>query len=94
MKKIKVIAGVLSVGAGQRLALSPAQAKPRAHKLDPATAPGGEPVDGVFVASAVLHFKTGEELGIDEVGKGQLDQVEFIEPATAEAAESGRRRRA
>lgn len=74
MRKIKVISGVLSVGAGQRLALSPEQAKPRAHKLDKAK---GE--RGIYVASDVLHFKAGEALGIDEVAKGQRDQVEFVE---------------
>ena len=73
MRKIRVISGELSVGAGQRVALSTEQAQPRAHKIDKVK---GE--RGIYVANAVLQFKVGEELGLDEVGKAQRDQIEEI----------------
>lgn len=99
MKRIKVTAGVLSVGAGVRVALAPAQSKPRAHNLIPVAGPGGDPIDGQFTASAVLHFKAGEVLGIDKAGiaKSQRDMVEDLDappaPAEAEARPAARRGR-
>ncbi|MCX7364917.1 MAG: hypothetical protein NTV97_24190 [Alphaproteobacteria bacterium] len=93
MRTIRVVAGVLNVGQGQRLQLTPAQAGPRAHKLTPSTGDGGEPIPGLYVAAAAQQFKVGEVLGIDEVAKNQRDFVEDVDPPAAEDA-GGRRRRA
>lgn len=76
MKRIKVVAGVLNVSAGARISLKPAQASPRAHNLEKVK---GE--KGLFVALVPLQFKAGEVLGVDEVAKGQLEQVEILDAA-------------
>lgn len=84
MQRIKVTAGVLHVSAGARVALSPEQAKVRAHNLKPV-----DGTDGLFEARVPLQFKKGEELRVAEVAKGQLAQVEFLD--AAEPAEPARR---
>ncbi len=78
MRRIKVIAGVLHVSQGARLGLSKAQAAPRAHNLDRLK---GE--KGLFVAKAPLQFKAGEVLSVEDIGRAQLGQVEFLDVAAA-----------
>lgn len=79
MRKIKVTAGVLNISQGARLILSKEQALPRAHNLE--LVPGD--VEGLWVASAPLQFKVGEEISVTDVAKGHLDQVEFLDAPAA-----------
>lgn len=78
MKRIKVVAGALNVSQGARVILSKDQAAPRAHNLEKVK---GE--KGLFVARVPLQFKAGETLSVEDVAKGQLDQVEFLDAAPA-----------
>lgn len=78
MRKIKVISGVLFVSAGAVVVLSEGQARPRMHNLAPVTN-GEEAVADHWRAKVPLQFKAGEELAVNEVAKGQLEQVEFLD---------------
>lgn len=93
MKRIKVVSGVLAVSQGATLDLSDEQARSRRHNLDPATGEGGAALPGRFVARVPLQFRAGEELGVSEIAKGQLDQVEILDPADEGRGEDRRSRR-
>lgn len=78
MKQVTVTSGVLNISAGAKVRLSADQAKPRAHKLE--AVKGSR---GLFVATAPLQFKTGEKLGVEDVSKRELDQVEIAAELSA-----------
>lgn len=75
MKAYKVVSGVLAIGEGAAIALSPAQAASREGAVE---ASGDR--KGAFRARATLNFKAGEIVGIegdlvDAIGKGQFEKV-------------------
>lgn len=88
MRKIKVLNGVFAVSAGAVVGLSAAQAAPRLHNIEPVKN-GDAVVPDTFRAKAPLQFKTGEELAVSEVAKGQLDQVQFLDEPAAEESAAG-----
>ncbi len=64
-----IISQTTEFAAGTRLQLSEAQARCRRHVLQAAG-------DGVFVATAIVQFKAGEEIGLEgEPTKAQAEAV-------------------
>lgn len=85
MKVMKVDGGVLSVGQGVVVLISPAQHKSRTYGIGKA-----EPVGDAMlcVASTVLQFKSGEVLGIE--GAVPKPHAHLVRPATPEDGDAAR----
>lgn len=72
MRRYTVIARVGEIPPGVTIELSPAQSTSRIPYLEKLS-------EGIFRTSAMLQFMQGEEIGLTEVGMGQVHQLAIVE---------------
>lgn len=71
MKIYRIVAGHFIAGIGEALLLTAAQAEPRRHNLEPFAVPDAFKATGAAVVTpkALLEFKAGEAIGVENVPK-------------------------